>query len=141
MAWPRHRTVDVTRQFLRWSEEQWNAWPAGPYVIVDKASGRIIGGTGLMYDAPGVASVGYVLARDAWGRGYASEALGAMVELARMLRVHRFYALCHLDHRASHKVLETAGFRREPSDGDQLVFPNLSDEPQAVAVYVWPSGE
>jgi len=39
------------------------------------------------------AMTGYVLARDAGGRGYATEALGAMVETARTLGVRRLYAL------------------------------------------------
>ena len=47
------------------------------------------------------AMTGYVLARDAGGRGYATEALGAMVETTRTPGVRRLYALCHHEHRAS----------------------------------------
>jgi RimJ/RimL family protein N-acetyltransferase len=139
MAWPRHTSVDMTRRFIEWSDQQWASSPAGPYLIFDKAMGSLIGGTGMVYEGPDVAAVGYVLARDAWGRGYASEALSAMIGIATELSLRRLYAICHIDHRASQLVLEKAGFVREPPSERTVLFPNLSDEPQRVASYVWPS--
>jgi len=79
------------------------------------------------------AMTGYVLARDAGGRGNATEALGAMVETARMLGVRRLYALCHHEHRASARVLEKCGFMREGVPRSYSEFPNLKPgEPQDV---------
>jgi RimJ/RimL family protein N-acetyltransferase len=51
-----------------------------------------------------------VLAKDAWGLGYATEVLQAMVALAPALGVRRLYALCHPEHLASQRVLEKCGF-------------------------------
>lgn len=68
---------------------------------------------------------GYVLARDAWGYGYATEALDAMVTVARELGVRRLYALCHLDNLASAHVLEKCGFIRESLLERHTEFPNL----------------
>ena len=138
MAWPRHARADITRRFLEWSDVQWATWPCGPCVIFDRTTGVLLGGTGMVFEAPGVAAAGYVLARDAWGHGYATEALLAMVEVAKALALERFYAICHIDHRASQRVLEKAGFGRESSHGRKVVFPNLSPDPQDVASYVWP---
>ena len=56
---------------------------------------------------------GYVLSKDAWGRGYATEALSAMVGLARETGVRRLFALCHHEHAASAHVLEKCDFARE----------------------------
>jgi GNAT superfamily N-acetyltransferase len=56
---------------------------------------------------------GYVLAKDAWGQGYATEALGAMVDVARRINLRRIYALCHPQHQASWRVLEKCGFSRD----------------------------
>ena len=125
VAWPRHRTVEDTRGFLQFCEAQWEQWPAGPYLILSAADGRLLGSTGLGFDAPDRAMTGYVLARDAWGRGYATEALGAMVDLARTLGVTRLYALCHPQHRASWHVLEKCAFVREAPWPAHAEFPNL----------------
>ena len=44
---------------------------------------------------------GYVLAKDAWGQGYATEALRAMVNVARGIGIVSLSALCHPEHQAS----------------------------------------
>jgi RimJ/RimL family protein N-acetyltransferase len=67
-----------------------------------------------------------VLAKDAWGLGYATEALAAVTELARRLGVPRLSAFCHPDHRPSFRVLEKCGFVRDPDWTTQAEFPNLS---------------
>lgn len=69
---------------------------------------------------------GYVLAKDAWGKGYATEALEGMVDVARRINVRRIYALCHPHHRASWRVLEKCGFSRDRSWSKQVEFPNLA---------------
>jgi RimJ/RimL family protein N-acetyltransferase len=66
-----------------------------------------------------------VLARDAWGQGYATEALIAMRDLALRLGVDRLYALCHPEHTASWRVLEKGGFVREGLMRGYAEFPNL----------------
>jgi [ribosomal protein S5]-alanine N-acetyltransferase len=129
LGWPRHLLPEQTRAFLDFSDDEWGRWPAGPYVIDDRASGRVLGGTGLGFDSPWRASTGYVLARDAWGRGLATEALGAMVEVARRARVIRLYALCHADHAPSRRVLEKGGFACEGLLRRYAVFPNLEATP------------
>ena len=121
-GWPRHGSVADTRAFLEFSESEWQRWLAGPYLIESRA-GLLLGSTGLAFETPEAASTGYVLARDAWGFGYATEALRAMVELAHELGVKRLYALCHREHRASARVLEKCGFRNEGER--EVVFPNL----------------
>lgn len=126
LSWPRHRTEADTRAFLQFSDAEWNRWPAGPYLVESRADGRLLGSTGLAFEAPGAASTGYVFARDAWGQGFATEALGAMVDVARRLRVVRLYALCHPRHRASQHVLEKCGFLPDGTWTQQGEFPNLA---------------
>ena len=56
------------------------------------------------------AEIGYSLARDAWGHGYAVEAASALVEyLFTELGVHRVEGMLHPDNRASAMVLERVG--------------------------------
>jgi len=141
LGWPRHRSLDDTRLYLAWSDAQWRQWPAGPYAIEARADGRMLGGTGFGFDSPPfaspaitspaitsptVATTGYVLARDAWGLGYATEALRAMVELAPTLGVRKLVAICHPEHAASERVLGKCGFVREGLRSVAAPFPNIA---------------
>ena len=133
VGWPAHRTVADTRAFLAFSDDQWDTWPAGPYLACSRADGTVLGSTGLMFETLQTAMTGYVLATDAWGRGYATEALEAMIAVARNTGVHRLYALCHAEHRASAHVLEKCGFVLEGRRRAHAEFPNLpSGETQDV---------
>jgi RimJ/RimL family protein N-acetyltransferase len=125
VGWPRQQSADESRAFVRFSDDEWRRWGCGPYLIWPRAGGRLLGGTGLSFDTPRRAATGYVLARDVWGRGYATEALAAMVDLARRLGVADLYAVCHAEHRVSAHVLEKCGFTLTRTLESQT-FPNLS---------------
>ena len=125
VGWPRHQSIEQTREFLAFSEAEWNRWPAGPYLIECQSDRELLGSTGLTFETPTVAATGYVLARDAWGHGYATEALAAVVVVARQLGVRRLYALCHAKHQASIHVLEKCGFVLEDLLAGFADFPNL----------------
>jgi RimJ/RimL family protein N-acetyltransferase len=126
-----HRTVQDTEAFLAWSDSEWERWPAGPYLVEGRleelpgGAGALLGSTGLAFETPTRAATGYVLARDAWGRGFATEALREMAALARALGVIRLYALCHPEHHASLRVLEKNGFAREGTLRRYAELPNL----------------
>jgi RimJ/RimL family protein N-acetyltransferase len=60
------------------------------------------------------AEIGYTLAREAWGRGYASEAAAALVEyLFDTIGVTRVEGMLHPDNQSSAMVLERVGMRFE----------------------------
>ncbi len=81
-------------------------------VTVPGADGaRLVGGCGLSL-LDGEASLGYWIARDHWGQGYASEAARAVLGLARTLGHRRIVAHHYIDNTASGRVLEKVGFRR-----------------------------
>lgn len=126
MGWARHKSVDDSRAFLRFCESEWMRWPAGPYLIESRVDHRLLGSTGFTYESESIASTGYVLAKDSWGYGYATEALTAVVGIAAELKIQHLYALCHPDHRASIRVLEKCGFRFEQRLEQFGAFPNLN---------------
>jgi RimJ/RimL family protein N-acetyltransferase len=125
LGWPRHRSVVDTEGFVAFSLSEWSQWPAGPYLIRSRDSRRLLGSTGLSFQSPERAMTGYVFAKDAWGQGYATEALRAMVDLAQALALPSLFALCHPDHRPSWHVLEKCGFMRDTASGERGEFPNL----------------
>jgi len=126
LGWPRHRSLHDTEAFLRFSAQEWEQWPAGPYLIVSRNDGQLLGSTGFGFQTPHEAMTGYVLARDVWGKGFATEALTAIVDVVAQIGVARLFALCHPGHRPSRRVLEKCGFVRDDVSKPTVEFPNLS---------------
>ena len=126
VSWPRHSSVEDTNAFLSFSASEWKKWPAGPYLIRSRTDQRLLGGTGLAFESAREAMTGYVLAKDSWGMGYATEALMAIVRLGQEIGLERLSAFCHPDHRASRRVLEKCGFEHDGKWSGQAEFPNLA---------------
>ena len=84
--------------------------------IIDRATGTLFGGCGL-YLRRGLYreyEMGYVLHRDWWGRGLASEAARALLAFGfGELRAHRIYAQVDPENEASGRVVARLGFRLE----------------------------
>jgi [ribosomal protein S5]-alanine N-acetyltransferase len=135
MSWPKHRSLDDTRRFIEFALAHWEHQGIGAYLI--ERDGVVVGSTGLDPDGRERALTGYILARHAWGCGYATEACHAMMQLGRSLGFLRIGAQCHVDHLASARVLEKSGMRFEGILQRQIVLPNLSDELQDVRSYAW----
>jgi RimJ/RimL family protein N-acetyltransferase len=84
-------------------------------------NGRMIGRTGLWFPEgwPGL-EVGWALARDAWGRGYATEAARAAMEWAwTELGVPRLISVIRPENVRSVRVAERLGFA---PDGEAIVM-------------------
>ena len=99
--------------------ERFLALPQDPqsprFLITRRDDGTIIGGIGLMREEGENAELGYWIARDHWGRGYATEAGRAVVALAdESLRLPKLKASHALDNPASGRVLGKLGFRPGP---------------------------
>jgi RimJ/RimL family protein N-acetyltransferase len=84
--------------------------------ITLRADDRLIGGCGIHVSDPQIREgwIGYVLSRDCWGQGYASEAARALLGFGfGPLGLHRIFATCDSHNLASARVLEKIGMRRE----------------------------
>lgn len=130
LAWPRHESIEQSRAFVDFAGEQWTTHSCGPLLIF--AGDELIGSTGLQFETPERAVTGYVLAKDAWGFGYATESLRAMIEAARSGGFRELDAFCHVDNLASSHVLEKCRFAPIASIEDS--FPNLVP-PRGAAVH------
>ena len=88
------------------NDEWWMA------VVCDIDTGDVFGDLALHLTWNGrSAEIGYTLAAEHWGKGYAVEALEALVEyLFDDLAVTRVFGMLHPDNRASALVLERTGF-------------------------------
>jgi RimJ/RimL family protein N-acetyltransferase len=86
------------------------------FAIERKGTGELIGDCALHRESkePRQAEIGFTLARDYQGQGYASEAVGRMIDYAfRRFKLHRVFAVTDARNTASAKLLERLGFRRE----------------------------
>jgi ribosomal-protein-alanine N-acetyltransferase len=100
-----------------------------------------IGTCGIRMDRPEAteADIGYEITPDHWGRGYAREAVRAVVEFGiEELKVHRIWSWCVADNTASWRLMEKLGMKREGRlrdkhyfkgrFWDELVYGMLADE-------------
>lgn len=87
--------------------------PRFPHFLVTlptpEAPARVIGCIGLQ-DAGGAAEIGYWIARESWGQGFATEAVRAVLGLASTIGHRRVIASHFADNPASGTVLAKAGF-------------------------------
>lgn len=82
---------------------------------------RLVGACGLGRRPSGAVEMGYWIARAHWRRGFATEACGALVEVARALGLPSLEGSHFIDNPASARVLEKLGF--EPLG---IIAPRLS---------------
>jgi [ribosomal protein S5]-alanine N-acetyltransferase len=95
---------------------QENPRPSYEFAITVQESGELIGGCGIRISSPENRSgdLGYVLRRDCWGKGYATECAHALLNFGfSELHLHRIWATCDSRNAASARVLEKVGMRQE----------------------------
>lgn len=126
-----HQSIAEAQAFVDGSEAEWARHGYGPLLAWSRETGELVGGSGIHRRDAGYVETGYLLARDAWGRGYATEIVGAMIALARDLGIPALIAHCHVDHRVSAHVLEKCGFAVAGIVSGH--FPNLA-APDAAAM-------
>ncbi|RPI49811.1 MAG: N-acetyltransferase [Chloroflexi bacterium] len=85
------------------------------WTVVEKASGRVVGNCGLLektVDGQAEVELAYVLARSAWGHGYATEAAAAVCKYAfEELGLRRLVSLVDPPNAASLRVAARLGMR------------------------------
>jgi RimJ/RimL family protein N-acetyltransferase len=88
----------------------------GRRAVVLKASGKVIGGAGLVWrelEGDREIELGYHLHHAYWGRGYATEAGAACLEHARRIGLRRVVSLIYVDNRRSEAVARRLGMGPE----------------------------
>ncbi|HVM95462.1 MAG TPA: GNAT family N-acetyltransferase, partial [Candidatus Acidoferrales bacterium] len=135
LMWRPHTSVHETVEFLQRCERGDLPGVGAPWLITKRDDGSALGMIDLRLDA-GRAEIGYVLRRSAWGKGYMTEAVRAVLEAAFAIpEVRRVWATCDVDNVASARVLEKAGMQREALLRQYAVHPNLGPEPRDGHLY------
>jgi RimJ/RimL family protein N-acetyltransferase len=132
MCWTPHRSISDTLSFLRRIVCENNEGKSIGYLIFELKSGELLGSIGGAIERHKM-QFGYCLARDAWGKGFATEAVGVFIEtVMKDSSLWRLQAFCDVENRASARVLEKAGLTLEGTLRRYLVLPNLGDAPRDV---------
>jgi RimJ/RimL family protein N-acetyltransferase len=130
VSWRAHESMDETREFLQACLQAMACRTSFHWVIARKDDHQLLGMIGTRVDDHKW-ELGYVLAREHWGRGYMTEAVKALVNWAvQQSEIYRVWAVCDIDNYASARVLEKAGMRREGILRRWSVHPNVSEEPR-----------
>ena len=111
-------TPEQTKEFLQLAVGQSSEANRGHYTfaLIHKQANRLIGSCGLtLSNANGPQyGFGYVLHRQWWRQGLASEATLALMKFGfGELRAHRLWAHVFVGNTASEKLLQKLGFRHE----------------------------
>ncbi len=102
--------------WLERSTENWRTGERASFVIVDAATREVLGNLGVVrFDrANNVAEVGYLVKREARGRGVAPRALNLVADwVLGELGFARVELLTDVENHSSQRVAEKAGFVRE----------------------------
>ncbi len=116
-GWKPHESLEESRALL----EHWTAedYPDVIFAIEEKETGGIAGSMGLHVDthraqSAGSRMLGYCIAKEHWGKGFATEAANAVIDYAFCrLRVKLLTVDHYTDNARSRRVIEKCGFRYE----------------------------
>jgi RimJ/RimL family protein N-acetyltransferase len=106
---------------VSWFESSWDSDGFGLFALERRDTGEFIGYTGLAVPnflpeiLPAV-EIGWRLARNAWGQGYATEAARASLDFGlRVLRLDRVVSIHQIGNHASGRIMQKIGmtFARE----------------------------
>jgi RimJ/RimL family protein N-acetyltransferase len=139
---PQTRTLAQTRRLIRAMGARVVTDQAGwqQFAVIDCSNDKFLGDIGVNFDTPRnrQAEIGFAFAPDARQQGFASEAVGALVDMLFARGRHRLIAQTDMRNIAAQKLLEKLRFRREGvhlkswAEGDQwfdeLTYARLASE-------------
>lgn len=128
-GWPTHTSMETSKKILESFVKREDV-----SAIVLKEKNKVIGGVGLHYSAPDMAhaeegqrEIGYVMNPAYWGKGYASEAVNALLKYGfEQLKLGSIWC-AHFDwNENSKRVIKKCGFHYTHTQEEKL--PMLDDK-------------
>lgn len=110
-----HASIEETRTFVEHAAEQWSSPKPEGLEFAVLSEGELIGTVSLYFEGePGEAELAWLLAPEACGKGYATEAAMALMKYAaEVWRADRIIACCDSRNLASARVMERIGLTLE----------------------------
>ena len=128
--WPQPFSLLQVRDWIRRSIDSYAQEGYGGWAVVEKETMTLLGNCGLTkleLDGRMENDLGYIIFRDKWNLGYATEAANACMEYAFAAGITRVSANMPFDHVASQRIAEKIGMKREtefinPRNRDILTY-------------------
>jgi [ribosomal protein S5]-alanine N-acetyltransferase len=135
LVWRPHPNLATTHAYIEHCVSTWNANTEYCYVLTEHARATLVGMISVRV-RDWSASLGYVLARSAWGQGIMPEAAQAVSDyVLEQPAMYRVWAVCDVDNTASARVMEKIGMMREGLMHRGVLHPNISSEPRDCWLY------
>ena len=115
-SWDAHRTPHDTETFIEFCLKQYDHEGLGPWAIELRETNAVIGtcGFGHVERLDRCGGIGYFLAKPQWGKGYATEAVRAVLRFGfGPLALNRIDARCMPVNTASERVMQKVGMKYE----------------------------
>ena len=116
VLWEPHRNMGDTRRFVSYLRTRIHSGYPSSWVVLLRNTGTVIGTIGFVTYSPehGFAELGYSFSREYWNRGYATQALQAVIDIVfRSLPLNRLEAQYDIRNPASGRVMQKCGLRQE----------------------------
>jgi len=123
-----YESIEAAREFLNWAVPYQLKMGFCRWAVIEKQSGEIIGSCGFAFRDMEEVEIGYLFAREVWGKGFATEAARACLKYGfDKIGFETIIGLTDLDHEKSQNVLRKIGFRergvvRNPDGNLDLVL-------------------
>ena len=124
LLWKPHKTSDHTKRYLAYVTGLYKSGNFYDFAVEYRENSKMIGTCGFasIDSANDCAEVGYVLSPDYWGKGIASEALGALLRFGFCdLRLNRIEARYMVENAASRRVMEKCAMTYEGTFRQKLL--------------------
>ena len=104
---------DEAKNWINLISSRWSKDKIGFCSLIEKQSGKFAGWCGLWeLKESGETEVGYAIAREFWGKGYASESAKAFLEYGfNKLNLEKIVAVAREENTASRRVMEKIGMQ------------------------------
>ncbi len=135
LVWRPHESINATREYLHRCIHCWNDETAFSWIITNKGDNALLGMIEIRIEEYR-ADLGYVISRQYWGNGYATEAAKSIIKWALDQKsIYRVWELCDVKNIASARVMEKSGMQKEGILRRFILHPNISNEPRDCFCY------
>lgn len=129
LTWKPHKSIEETQDFVQKSIQEWIKGERFTWTV-HNSKVQLIGSICLRINGH-KADFGYVIARNHWGKGYATEALTAVLQWTiQQTQIFRIWGVCDIENIASARVMEKCGLKHEGILRKWGVCPNISPIPR-----------
>ncbi|MGE6631090.1 GNAT family N-acetyltransferase [Bacillus sp. NPDC077027] len=115
--YPSLKDEEQTEEWIKWNQKNDQRFDTSLWIIEDKRTGEALGQSGIILqkvEEKTELEIGYMLKRDAWGRGYAFEAAKGCISYGfEYMKVRRLISLINPANERSIQVAAKLGMKKE----------------------------